>query len=558
MSVKRLLFFTMLSISFFIRAQEHEIQKYHTTHHLSPEENTLMQKQTRSFTETDPPVGVVRNIAEWEPMESVLIAYDGGFGIPLSLIAEMSQDCGVTTIVSNASEENYVMNIFNNNGVNTANCTFVHQDPNTYWTRDYSPWYITVDNSEVAIINFPYNRPRPNDNDVPILMANELGLDLYGMDIEHTGGNYMCDGYGAAASTDLVWEENTNQTTTEIDQKTLDYLGIQSYHVTLDPLDDYIKHIDCWGKFLDVDKVLITQVPVTDYRYDDYEAVASYFAGQNCSWGYPYEVIRVQAADYYDYEENPYTNSLILNNKVFVPQTGSDLDDDAIAVYEAAMPNYEIIGVYATSWINSDALHCRTHGIPDRSMLDIRHMPIQGDLEFQEFFTVEAEVFSIGGSAISTGYPKLYYRTNEGDWINDTMSYVSGTTYTADIPGMNGENTVDYYIEAQNDAGKYRVQPLTADLDPHTFTYSGGDISVSDEILAQQVQLYPNPSDGQFVIKTPFQKSQIFIYNMNGQLVESYDVAAPMAEINMKIPEGIYVVEISSDVNSISKKLIIR
>lgn len=558
MSIKRLLFFMMLSVSLFIRAQEHEIQKYHSTHHLSPEEKALMQKQTRSFTETDPPVGDVRNIAEWEPMESVLIAYDGGFGIPLSLIAEMSQDCGVTTIVSNASEENNVMTIYNNNGVNTANCTFVHQDPNTYWTRDYSPWYITVDNSEVAIINFPYNRPRPNDNDVPILMANELGIDLYGMNIEHTGGNYMCDGYGAAASTDLVWEENTNQTTTDIDQKVLDYMGIQTYHVTLDPLDDYIKHIDCWGKFLDVDKILITEVPVTDYRYDDYEAVASYFAGQNCSWGYPYEVIRVQAADYYEYEENPYTNSLILNNKVFVPQTGSDLDDDAIAVYEAAMPNYEIIGVYSTSWINSDALHCRTHGIPDRSMLDIRHMPIQGDLEFQEYYTVEAEVFSIGGAPISAGYPKLYYRTNEGDWISETMGYISGISYMADIPGMNGENTVDYYIEAQNDAGKYRVQPLTAGHDPHTFTYSGGDISVSEEMLAQQIRLYPNPNDGQFVIKTPFQKSQITIYNLNGQLMQKFNANLSTLEISTNIPAGIYVVEINSDAYSISKKLIIH
>jgi agmatine/peptidylarginine deiminase len=548
----------MLSVSLFIRAQEHEIQKYHSTHHLSPEEKALMQKQTRSFTETDPPVGEVRNIAEWEPMESVLIAYDGGFGIPLSLIAEMSQDCGVTTIVSNASEENNVMTIFNNNGVNTANCTFVHQDPNTYWTRDYSPWYITVDNSEVAIINFPYNRPRPNDNDVPILMANELGIDLYGMNIEHTGGNYMCDGYGAAASTDLVWEENTNQTTTDIDQKVLDYMGIQTYHVTLDPLDDYIKHIDCWGKFLDVDKILITEVPVTDYRYDDYEAVASYFAGQNCSWGYPYEVIRVQSADYYEYEENPYTNSLILNNKVFVPQTGSDLDDDAIAVYEAAMPNYEIIGVYSTSWINSDALHCRTHGIPDRSMLDIRHMPIQGDLEFQEYYTVEAEVFSIGGAPISANYPKLYYRTNEGDWISTTMNFVSGTTYTADIPAMNGENTVDYYIEAQNDAGKYRVQPLTADFDPHTFSYSGGNIGISEEMLAQQVQIYPNPSNGHFVLKTPFQNSRIAIYNLNGQLMQKFNANLSTLEINTNIPAGIYVVEINSDAYSISKKLIIH
>ncbi len=152
-----------------------------------------MQNSTRSFTETAPPTGTVRNIAEWEAMESVIIAYTGQFGIPLSLIAEMSEDCKVTTIVANNSEKNTVLTIYNTNSVHTANCNFVFQNPDSYWTRDYSPWFIAIDDSEVAIVNFPYNRPRPNDNDVPILIAAALDIDVYGMNVTHTGGNYMCD-----------------------------------------------------------------------------------------------------------------------------------------------------------------------------------------------------------------------------------------------------------------------------------------------------------------------------------------------------------------------------
>lgn len=85
----------------------------------------------------------------------------------------MSQDCKITTIVSNASEESTVNSIYASNGVNLVNCSYVYQNPDSYWTRDYSPWFIAVDDEEIAIVNFPYNRPRPNDNDVPILMANE-------------------------------------------------------------------------------------------------------------------------------------------------------------------------------------------------------------------------------------------------------------------------------------------------------------------------------------------------------------------------------------------------
>lgn len=75
------------------------------------------------------------------------------------------------------------------------------------------------------------------------------------------------------------------------------YLGIDTYHVVPDPLGDYIKHIDCWGKFLDVDKVLIGQVPSSDPRYADYEAAADYFANQTSSYGTPFQVFRVYSPE---------------------------------------------------------------------------------------------------------------------------------------------------------------------------------------------------------------------------------------------------------------------
>ncbi len=533
-------------------------QKEPLTHHISDWERELMQNSTRSFTETAAPSGEIRNIAEWEAMESVLVAYDGGFGVPVGLIAEMSQDCNITTIVSGSSEENAVHGIYTSNGVNTANCTYVYQDPDSYWTRDYSPWYIAIDDSEVAIINFPYNRPRPNDNDVPILMANELGIDLYGMDITQTGGNYMTDGYGVAASTDLVWEDNTSQSHSDINTKMQDYLGIDTYHVLLDPLDDYIKHIDCWGKFLDVDKVLITEVPSSDYRYDDYEFVADYFAGQNCSWGYPYEVIRVQAATYSQNDVNPYSNSLILNDKVFVPQTGSSLDADAIAVYEAAMPGYEIFGVYSNSWINSDALHCRTHGVADREMLYIEHYPLHGALTFQTNYTVEADVVSYGGSPVSNGFPKLFYQQNGGNWEEVLMQNTTGNSYTANIPGLNGANDVAYYIYAENDNNKTESHPRIGAADPHLFSYSGGSAGTNDLVDSNFVNLYPNPSSTLVNLQTTLVSGTVSIFNTSGQQVYVNAFNEATSTINLSgFTSGVYIVKVTGENRSITKKLVV-
>lgn len=49
----------------------------------------------------------IRNIAEFEPMEGVLIRYP--FGISYEIIAEMSEDVEIVTIVANINQQNYVL-----------------------------------------------------------------------------------------------------------------------------------------------------------------------------------------------------------------------------------------------------------------------------------------------------------------------------------------------------------------------------------------------------------------------------------------------------------------
>jgi len=163
-------------------------------HWLTEEEKTRTDEIGRDFYVTDPPDGPIRNIAEFDPMEGVLVRYP--FGISTALIAEMSQEIMVTTIVANQSQENTVTNQYNSAGANLDNCNFIHAPTDSYWTRDYGPWFVVDGNNEFGIVNFPYNRPRPNDNEIPIEVADFLEINLFGMDLIHTGGNYMTDGLG--------------------------------------------------------------------------------------------------------------------------------------------------------------------------------------------------------------------------------------------------------------------------------------------------------------------------------------------------------------------------
>ena len=465
-SILLLIFGILLSTTLFGQEKKPDYRKLH---YLSPGEMDTVFDASRDFYETDPPEGAIRNVAEFDQMQSVLVRYP--FGIPIELIREMAEDTEVLTIVANASEEQIVLGIYEDNNVDLDNCSFMYAPTDSYWVRDYGPWFVFDGNKQPGIVNFPYNRPRPNDNDIPIRVSEYLDIDLYGMNLVHAGGNYMCDGMGMAASTDLVWEENEDLTHEQIDTLVFDYLNIEEYDVRPDPLDEYIKHIDCWAKYLSPGKILIGQVPENDYRYQDFEDAADYFAGQVSSYGKPYEVVRVFTPGNYPY--TPYTNSLILNKKVLVPITGSQWDDEALEVYEEAMPGYEIVGIMYDGWMYTDALHCRAKGVADIEMLYIKHVPKLGTVGYQESYEISADFMANSGEDLYADSVLIYYSINSGDYIINTMEHDSADNWTGTISGVSPNDSVAYYLFGADEAGKRAFHPIIGEPDPHEFVAFG-------------------------------------------------------------------------------------
>jgi agmatine/peptidylarginine deiminase len=439
-------------------------------HWMDEEEAKLKHLIGQDAYRTDPPPGPVTNIAEFEKQQSVLIRYQ--FGITYELIAALSQESVVVTLVGSTSDQTYVTNQYANQGVNLDNCEFIIAPTNSVWTRDYGPWFIFDGNDEMGIVDFTYNRPRPLDNAVPAKVADDLGINLFAMDIATAGGNYMTDGMGISASSDLIYEENQNYTPAEVDQIFEDYLGIHTYHAVPDPNNTYIDHIDCWGKYLSWDKILIRSVPQSHPQYDEIEATADYFASQTSSFGTPYRVFRV-----YTPNDQPYTNSLIVNDRVFVPIVNSSYDAEALAVYEEAMPGYEVMGFTGT-WQSTDALHCRTKGIADINQVHIRHIPLVGEQPVQSNYEITATVKAFSGAALLNEAPVLNYRINGAAWQMMPMTNTSGTDYSAVLSGMEQGSQVDYYIYAEDELGNFNNHPFVGAPDPYSF-FAG------DEAFAQ-------------------------------------------------------------------------
>ncbi len=428
---------------------------------LTPEEQSRIDEIGKTFVPTDSPPGPIRQPAEFEPMQGVLIRYP--FGISYNIIAEMSEDIEVVTIVKDISEKNYVMSQYQNYGVDLDNCDFLIAPSDTYWTRDYGPWFIFNGNDEQGVVDHIYNRPRPDDDKIPLEYGNWQGIPVYGMNLIHSGGNYMTDGQGIAVSTNLVWTENPSMTHEEIDQMMQDYCGINTYNVVPDALGAYIKHIDCWAKFLAPDMIMIIKTSSNHAHYDEIEEAVEYFENQTSCYGTPYKIVRV-----YTHMSEPYINCLILNDKVLVPITGSPWDDDAIESFETAMPGYEVLGFFG-SWASTDALHCRTKGIVDCNMLYIEHTPLYGDQYGHEGYDVQAKIYPYSGEDLISGSTGVYWMVEGGSWKFAEMNPLGDNEYQALIPSQEDGTIIYYYIHAEDNSGRSENHPYIGAPWAHSF-----------------------------------------------------------------------------------------
>ena len=545
---------SLLLSGFNVQSQENDVPLWRKMKYLS-EEEMYMTVTHRGFVETAPPTGEVRFPGEYEPMQAVMIVYP--LGIPVELVKEMAEDCKVITVVETYYQSSAKTD-FTKAGVNMDNVEFLNATTDSYWIRDFGPWYI-FDGKEPAIVDNKYNRPRPNDDVLPGEFAKYWDIPMYGMNVVHTGGNMMQDGLGVGVSDDIVVTESISEGITEeqVYERMKAYLGIDPYHVTIDPQGDYIAHVDCWGKFLAPDKIVLARVPKSNPRYDYYEEVADYFANTNCSWGYPYKVYRIDIPG--NNILSPYTNSLILNKKVLVPMgTYSTFNDKALAVYREAMPGYEVIGIENKNtlkgWLNTDALHCRTRGVMDFNMLYIDHRNVLfGEQQWQDSIAVTSKIIAYSGAELKADSLLVFYSINGGEYQTAKMSATGNTDeFVAYIKGYKEAAKIDYYVFAADESGRRCQQPVFGELDPHNFFFEGWDDVDENDIAA--IEIFPNPMNDVLYIKSENIK-EVTIFNAVGQQLMTIENEN---SINVSsLSYGLYFVRVRDDKgNTLVKKVV--
>ena len=319
------------------------------------------------------------------------------------------------------------------------------------------------------------------DDDTNIDFADQMDWDLLDLPLYWTGGNFMTDGYGQGFSTELMVNENDiNQN--EFTDLMSDYMNFYDYHIFENPNESSIQHIDCLAKLVGPETIIIKQVPESSPEYDCIEEFADSFNDIETSYGRSFEIHRLYCPEINggSWEYNPvaaYTNSLILNNKVLVPQYGIVEDNLALQLYRDAMPGYDIIGFDGASgnpWYSEDALHCRTMGIFDPEMMHISHMSIRTEdvLDNSDIY-VEAETIDYGNLDADFESVSVFwkYEPEDGPYGEFSLEHIGNGMYSGQFPGINSSSDIEYYIQATNSLGESITHPNAG---WHTFTSQDG------------------------------------------------------------------------------------
>jgi agmatine deiminase len=498
--------------------------------------------------ETPPPFENLRAMAEWEEIQALTIAWTSYPGILKQIVREAKEETRVIILSEDVdATETYLMG--NQAGGpldNMDNVTILDSNYDSVWMRDYAgnPVYGNeVD--DLVMVDWIYNRPnRPNDDASPEDIANELGIELYCItqapaDLVNTGGNFMCDGFGTAFASELILDENdfnnpydvTVKTSEEIDQIMLDYLGLDRYiKMETLPYDD-IHHIDMHMKLIDEETILVGQFPEGESDGPQLNANIEYvLSNYNSKWGTPYKIVWIPMVPNGQGEYAPfayyrtYTNAVFVNKKVILPTYNTTYDPQALAIWEEALPGYEIISIDCDNnpeviIAASGAIHCITHAVGVADPLLISHQPLPDTEDNVNPYIVNAYMNHRDGVASGT----LYWKTEiDADYLEVAMTDAGNNIWTANIPTQAWGTTVYYYVRGEATTGKVQVRPMPAPEGYWSFDVIGDIISVDEPIGFDFGNVYPNPAGAMTVVPVVFKENThggIYLYDMLGQKV---------------------------------------
>ena len=578
--MKQYYLLALLPILIFGNIQAQEVLPHYSTAEEKAEMKDYLESLTSSVSmlTPNPPPAPVRTMAEWEEIQAIMISWQSWVDDILGEIVRHSQEeCEVIIFASNV---NVVNGYLAANGIPTDNVTVLPEDYNSIWIRDYGPWSVYHnDVDSLMIVDWIYNRPRPDDDAIPTAAAEYFDLPIYEAiqapnDWVHTGGNNLRDGLGTNFSSNLVFEENPGKTEAEIDEIAAQFLGVDRY-IKFETLPyDAIHHLDMHMRFIDEETVIVGEYPEGVADGPQIEENLEYLLSEvPTAFGNQYNVIRMPMpphnGDYPDEggDYRTFTNSIFVNKTLLVPVYEEQYDTTALRIYEEALPGYNVVGIDCNGIIPAfGALHCITKLVGVNEPLWIAHARLRDTEETEEDYPAMAMIKHRSGIAEAT----LNYRLEGEMGYNAVpMSLVNAEEdmWAANIPAQTPGSLVEYYIHAVANNGKEQLRPMVAPEGFFRFRVLGTPPTGTKdiELSGLDFSLFPNPAVDYVDVDFKAEESTevvVWLSNALGQEVQLMTQAVPAGESSVRIPvnklsRGTYEVTIQQGIGRSSKKLLI-
>lgn len=534
---------------------------------MTPEESLRIHEIGKEHIVTDPPGEWVETPGEFESLKGVFITWM--YGWYNSVFREIAREVvGVSKlyiIIGSSGEQNNITTYLQNNGIPLDSVVFYIWPRNSVWSRDYGPWFMRKQDNNEGIVDFIYNRPRPQDDTIPWRIGQAWGISVYGSPVEHAGGNFMVDGLGTGFASTLIYEENPSYTPEQIDSLMLEYSGLEQFIVLQKMNTEYTGHIDLWTKILNDTLVMVGEYAPGHANYTLLNQNADSITRCKNREGYPYRVVRMPMPWSISNAPPSYLNSLFVNNKVLVPLWNEAEDTTALFIYEQALPDHEIVGIDCSSMSGSGgAIHCITMQAPSAKFIHIHHYPLTDTEDTLNPYRVRAQITT--SSSLLTDSTIIFYKINSGSYNTTPLTPVIDTpgVYAGYIPAQSGGDTVYYYILAKNTDGVRRTSPINVPLHIYSFIV-GANVITEENTTSVKVRhrfsAFPNPAQRELTFSVSLHERtylRIEIYNVLGQKMKviidktlksgNYDIEWNFHDNrNQELAQGAYFYRIITD-----------
>jgi agmatine deiminase len=335
---------------------------------------------------------------EWYPHEGTWLSWPKPDGISfpgtyhkvidvfINIISKISEFESVHINVSNFNYEYIVKKELKSRNATLRRIFFHHINSNECWCRDHGPAFVIrkAKNKKIegAIVNWCFNAwgnkypEYHHDNDVPLQVAKQLGLNIFNPGIVMEGGAVEFNGLGTVLTTKpclLNINRNPGLSKAKVEQYLKDYYG-QKHVLWLGQGiagDDTDSHIDGLARFINHTTLVVAiEEDLRDENYHVLQENLNQAKKLRDQDGNPFNIITLPMPGVIKHEGHrlpaTYLNFYFVNGALLVPTYRNKKNDKlALKALQTQLPKHKVIGIDCTELIwGLGAIHCLTQQQP--------------------------------------------------------------------------------------------------------------------------------------------------------------------------------------------------